>query len=625
MTAGRTRPFILAAAGPGMVLAAPEGVTVDTAARTITGLAVPYGKPGRTSLGLLSFSRGSLKWSDPKRVKLLVEHDQRADVVGYARDIAESDAGLVITFYVPEGEAGDRALASAANGLRDGLSVGVEPDARTLAAMRRANGDPVAASGALRETSLVAVPAFDDARVSSVAASGGAGLVVSSWADATTTGGTAMECSTCHTVHPLGVACPQAALDAIEAASRGRTGQTDDKAGDKAGDTGDKTGKPTDPDFTPQTGQTPPNGGAERPAVVQAAAGNAMVVASEASVYGFGDQAFGNVEASLMRDAVRASLDGDDDAKRRMARFNRQLAEGNPASVMALAAVAQTTDMPAGQFVVLGYRPDLVVRAIDGGRPLVSRLHRTPISNATPFGIPSEGEFTDGAGGEGVGDHTEGESSVADGVLGLGGGVVQPGAVSGSYRLSRELVDSSNPVIDAIALRAMLRSYRRKSEDKAIAAIVAADASVTLNIAGVIALQGELVDFIDDDGQGADFVAMSRSFAKAMATDLDANDRPYLASYGQVNDSPGRKVGSTGYEVEGAELARVPRMAADTAALVRTDGVIFAESTTQQFRFEQPEGPGIIRLALWGYVGAKVLAAPSGGLPYVTRVSIAAV
>lgn len=630
--------LILAGTRPGLTLAAPDGVTVDVAARTITGLAVPYGKPGHTSLGLLSFADGSLSWSDPKRVKLLTEHDQRSDVVGYATDLqSQPGVGLMATFYVPEGEAGDRALQSAAAGLRDGLSVGVEPDDRTRQALRQAasRGGVVAASGALRETSLVAVPAFDDARVSSVAASGADGLVVSAWGatDTHPREVTTVECSRCHTVHPLGHACPEPAP--IEAAGRGRTGQQN--RGQVPADNGDGTQgggtppgpegqtplaerEPVNPDYQGQEGQVPPNGGAERPAVVRAAAGMALhAVTSEPSVYAFGDESFGTASTSLMRDAAAAAYDGDPDARDRFLRFNRQLAAGNPASVMALAAVAQTTDMPAGQFVVQGYRPDLLVRAIDGGRPLASRLTRIPITDATPFGIPSEGEF------DGVGDHTEGTASVADGTLGLGGDVVQPKAVSGSYRLSRELVDSSNPAIDRIAGNAMLRDYRRKSEDKAIAAIVAADGSVTLNINGVLALVGELQDFIDDDGNGAGFVAMSRTFAKAMSIDTDANDRPYLARYGVQNDAPGRVAGATGYEVEGATLVRAPRLATDTAVLVRPEGVLFAESTTQQFRFEQPEGPGIIRLALWGYVGAKVLPAPAGGLPNVSRVSIAAV
>jgi hypothetical protein len=428
-----------------------------------------------------------------------------------------------------------------------------------------------------------------------------------------------MLCSSCKTQHALGLPCP------ITADDGGKRTKPAGTTGDQ-GDNGDQGANPPAPGAgNGDQGTGKPDAGTEGPAIVPAAAGMAIAhVISEPSAYGFGLAEFGATNVSIMADAAGIAFDRENhaDAAARMARFNAQLAAGNPASVMALAAVAVTDDLPAGVFNPQTYRPDLLVRVVDAGRPIVSRLNRIPITSATPFAIPTEGEFA------GVGDHTEGQAHVAEGTLGLGGDVVQPVSVSGAYRLSREMIDATNPAIDRIALAAMLRDYRRKSEDKAIAALVAADASVTLSIDGVIALQGELVDFVDDDGNGADFVAMSRTFAKAMSTDVDGDGRPFLSTYGQSINAPGsatvRKAGATGYEVEGTELVRAFRMAANTAALVRSEGVLFAESATQTFRFDQPEGPGIIKLALWGYVGCKVLPTPVSGLPWVSRVTTAA-
>jgi phage head maturation protease len=151
-------------------------LTCDGASRTITGLALPYGVPASTFLGDFTFAAGAVRYAaDLRRVKLLVGHDA-GQPVGYATQLSDDagpPAGLQSVFYVPPGDAGDAALADAAAGLRDGLSVGLDLDDATVAAlMEWVPGDPpVAGSGVLREVSLCPLPAFDDARVSSVAAS----------------------------------------------------------------------------------------------------------------------------------------------------------------------------------------------------------------------------------------------------------------------------------------------------------------------------------------------------------------------------------------------------------------------------------------------------------------------
>jgi HK97 family phage prohead protease len=143
----------------------------DPGARTITGLVVQWGAIGRTSIGPCRFARGSISAPEPRRVKLMVEHDV-AQVVGYLTAAQDTDQGLVGTFTVPPGAAGDAVLASAAAGLRDGLSVGVEVDA----AAPGADGVLDVTAGQWRETSVVAIPAFMESRVTQVAATGQPGL-----------------------------------------------------------------------------------------------------------------------------------------------------------------------------------------------------------------------------------------------------------------------------------------------------------------------------------------------------------------------------------------------------------------------------------------------------------------
>jgi HK97 family phage prohead protease len=607
----RRRTFATADASGSLMLAAPGPAAVDQARRTIEGLAVPFGPVGQTSAGRLTFATGALSWSDPSRVKLLREHSQ-ADPVGFATTLEALDAaavdarllalgqapagvaGLWATFRVPEGPSGDQALAEAANGLRDGLSVGVQLDDATMTRMRRANGSAVAGAGALREISLVSVPAWDDARTANVAAS--AHLVVSAWTDPTPVGGTAMPCRHCGQNTHAAEACPTLATATATATSTSTAGvPSDGSAGaPPAPVVTAGAGGATTPPATPTS--TPP--ATPAPDVVRAGAG-AAIVTGEPATYTFsgGD--------SLVRDAFLARMNGDADGAGRLARFNAELAAGNPASVMALAAVLtrDATDQ-IGPFVPQGYRPDLMVRVIDAGRPIVSRLQRVPISNASPFLVPVEGDFT------GVADHTEGTAHVPEGTLDVNEETVAPKAVSGAFRVSREMVDSSNPAIDRVAINAMARDYRQATEAKAVAAFAAAAGAAVPGINTVAELSAQLVDFMPDDDVPADFVAAGRTFFSTLRTDADSTGRPMIPYAGPSN-APGSIRRPAVLDVDGTDLFRASRVAAGEAFIVRADDVLWAESNVQQFRFDEVEGPGIIKLALWAYNVAQVLRASS--------------
>jgi phage head maturation protease len=192
-----------------LITAAASTTAVDQARREIQGLVVPFGLSGMTSAGLFTYGPGQLTWStDVSRVKAIVEHDP-AHSVGFALsleevDAAEADRRLVELGREPMGLAGvwgrfkipppanpadtrgDIALAEAGDGRRDGFSVGVEMTAETESQARRnRTGKPVKARGQIREVSLVAVPAFDDARVGAAASTDPRHLVVAAWREQT--------------------------------------------------------------------------------------------------------------------------------------------------------------------------------------------------------------------------------------------------------------------------------------------------------------------------------------------------------------------------------------------------------------------------------------------------------
>ena len=97
----------------------------DSRKRTISGTIVTWGERGNTSAGATVFEKGSIDFSKP--VKLLLEHD-RTRPIGKLMDITADDAGIEATFKIAGTIAGDDSLLEAAEGLRDGFSVGVMVD-----------------------------------------------------------------------------------------------------------------------------------------------------------------------------------------------------------------------------------------------------------------------------------------------------------------------------------------------------------------------------------------------------------------------------------------------------------------------------------------------------------------
>jgi HK97 family phage prohead protease len=139
---------------------------VDAESRTITGLAVPYGVTAKKNGYTYSFSKGTIQIpADISRVKMLMQHD-RSQAVGKAIELTDTDAGLRAKFKIARGPEGDRALTLAEDGVYDGLSVGLGQDAK----FDKRGAVHHLTSSTLEEISLTPSPAFDDARISAVAA-----------------------------------------------------------------------------------------------------------------------------------------------------------------------------------------------------------------------------------------------------------------------------------------------------------------------------------------------------------------------------------------------------------------------------------------------------------------------
>lgn len=545
----RTRPESVT-----VLTAAAEAATASPSARTIEGLAVPYGAVGHSSLGPITFAAGSLTYAQTGRVKLLRQHDPDVSL-GYATRLDDTDAGLWSAFAVVDGEDGDKALVEAANGARDGLSVGVLLDEAVLDQIveKWAEGDnsPTAASGRLLEVSQVSIPAFDDARIPSAAS-------------AATTG---------HLT--LSVAFTPPAAPAPEPPER----------------------EHAMPATTPAPAPTPAPAAVEA-ATAPTASPNPAVnppyqVTAEAPVYTFNGQG-----PSMIRDMCHARLDGDFEAHARVNKFHAQLAGNTDQARLVTAAVETRTTEP--EFIPPGYRPDLLKDAIDKGRPLFSRLNPVTLTDATPFKLPVEGDFV------GVGVHTEGTAHVAEGDQTVSDVTITPVALSGAWRASRELIESTNPALDQIALRSMMRNYRDVSEARVVAALEASDATATASINTVAELRAQIDGYWNTNYESPSAIAAAPSYVTTLLGEVDTTGRPMLPSVGPTNAVGTGQAGETGFNVDGVPIFKVWGVAATMAYLFRVEDVFVGESSVRTFRFEEVEGPGVIKFALWSYVAAAV-------------------
>lgn len=146
-------------------------ITLDAAAgeeqpRTITGVAVPWDTPATVSSGeSVMFSRGAFDVT-AKAPKLLEGHDMNA-LRGVVTELADSDEGLLFTAKFAKTTAANDAIELVKAGAYDSVSVGAVPTKYKF----DKNGTMVVTAADLVEISLVAQPAFSDARITEIAAS----------------------------------------------------------------------------------------------------------------------------------------------------------------------------------------------------------------------------------------------------------------------------------------------------------------------------------------------------------------------------------------------------------------------------------------------------------------------
>jgi len=429
---------------------APE---VDTESRTITGLALPYNAVARKYGIKIRFLPGSLEYGDLGRMKHLMDHEVP---VGVHTSVTDTPAGPMVKLSVLGGVEGsparlqrDQLMYDAENGLYDGLSVGVEFD------MDPAAGDVVwneedkildVVRATWRETSSTPLPAFDDARVTKVAAA---------W-----NGENPMDpCPHCTQRHVPGIACATFAArlpaPAAPAAPAAPTLPAMDPAAFEQ--------------FMAAWRTTPAAPAAEVPAAVNPHRGPAVV--TEPAPYRF--DRYGNLRAAAhdfssdLFNGWRQGSAGDAAARDRANAFLAgAFSDESHGFAVTPANVASLN--PARN------RADMYVDQLDYPSPLWDAINKGTLDDITPFTIP---KFSSSSGV--VADHVSGVEPTP-GAFAAGVQTITPTPVSGKLEVLREAWDQGgNPQMSGLIWRQMTRGYSEALEAYAVAQIAALAASIT--------------------------------------------------------------------------------------------------------------------------------------------------
>jgi hypothetical protein len=533
---------------------APAAPTVDQGARTITGLAVPYNATANKYGMKYSFAPGSLEYSDPARMAHLIDH---TTPVGFHRSVTDSAAGPVVSLAVLDGPDGspakaqrDQLLYDAANGLYSGLSVGVDfsMDPEDGDVEYDADTDTYRVVRATwRETSTTYMPAFDDARVTTVAAS--------------RAGGT-MHCVHCGQAHAPNIACatfarqiaPPAPPAPPAPAGAGQPMTYEQYQAFIAQQAGSAPVAAAPPVATPAL--ILPAGTGPTPVSPHQNAGNAEVI--EPLPYRFDRQ--GNLREGthdFSTDIARGynpNYQGDaPDPVAAQARVtawlkhafeNRDLGRLDaPAGVHDVARqTSQQFAITPANVVNLNYpqnRPDLYVDQLDYLYPMYEAMNKGTLTTVTPFVVP---KFNSSSGL--VTDHVTG-TEPTPGAFTATAQTITPSALSGKVEMTREVLDQGgNPQASGLIWRQMVRGWYEGLEAAAQAFLVAQSASIPDIALGIAVTDSAMDQSLASAVTALQYIRGGDRFQKVytqidlyqkLAKAIDTTGRPLYPSFGAMN------------------------------------------------------------------------------------------
>lgn len=252
-----------------------------------------------------------------------------------------------------------------------------------------------------------------------------------------------------------------------------------------------------------------------------------------------------------------------------------------------LAAKFATVDTTtAADVIPPGYRA-LASILLDTDRPFWQAARHAQIESGAPFTAP------DFSGVGTTGDHTEGDPPT-EGTPAIGSQTVTPGPISGKLPLTRELVDSSSPSADQLALAAMVEDYHRQVEEKIYTTLNVAQADgafsghIESNVDGAAGLKQAISEFSLVRGKRPRW-AIYDAAEDTFAAGLDGSTGDTLSAFREqgVRINPATNAMTTG--------------ATDAQAFVVGPDLWSFDFPVLEFRYAEKSGPELVEAAVFGY------------------------
>lgn len=192
---------------------------------------------------------------------------------------------------------------------------------------------------------------------------------------------------------------------------------------------------------------------------------------------------------------------------------------------------------------------------------------------------------------------------------------VTPQTFSGYTEVSRQMLEAANPAIDAVIWGDLNGDFYDKVE---IATVSAFEAQASVNATTIAdgavqpAARNGLLDAItqvsDNSGGDADILAGRTARWTYFLKITDTTNRPLVTSQmypsfngiGKGDNTQGFRSPLQG-NLEGLDFVTSPSIAANRVFVINSQEHLISISPPMQFSFEQPVGPALVRVGVWGY------------------------
>jgi HK97 family phage major capsid protein len=294
---------------------------------------------------------------------------------------------------------------------------------------------------------------------------------------------------------------------------------------------------------------------------------------------------------SYFADALRAR-EGDGEAAERQSRHAKLLTD--QAALYERAGDVMGADL--GGALPTEYLPGLLTPRILKGRPMGSFFSRFTISDARPRTFPRVTTSTSAAAQSAEGTNPAASDFSTTAVT------ATPLLYGGHTLVSRQVLDSADPTIDAMLMQDLTEAYAQASEAAIVTAVEAAAGAGAYINAGAPhdGILDNIVAYQAARFQPAEGVFLPASLYQAALKQKDNSGRPLLPALGPSNSDG--QVGSAGVSMLDANVLISWGSSADTVTIARKSDMVIFESQLATFRYEQAHGPAQVDIGVWGYL-----------------------